>query len=209
MRDDVSRLSSQLSDANQRLSHLQSFRTSVARTLHLRDLPETDLLHRLQALCSAHQEFTMLSKRYETASPVGDHPCPRFDDPIPPSSHCRPPRSSVLRQLPSTIRRPSIQAAAITHHRLSIIMVPAAMCTITTDMDTDTVTHRIPGGSEVKAGTNDSTMSASTRMCIDCTMAARRSYWPPDRRMTMTSRANTARVVNFFFAFVFCQNNSE
>lgn len=117
--------------------------------------------------------------------------------------------SSVLRQLPSTIRRPSIQAAAITHHRLSIIMVPAAMCTITTDMDTDTVTHRIPGGSEVKAGTNDSTMSASTRMCIDCTMAARRSYWPPDRRMTMTSRANTARVVNFFFAFVFCQNNSE
>ncbi|KAH8419394.1 hypothetical protein KR222_010367, partial [Zaprionus bogoriensis] len=92
LRDDVSRLSAQLSDANQRLSHLQSFRTSVARTLHLRDLPETDLLHRLQALCSAHQEFTMLSKRYETASPVGDHPCPRFDDPVPPSSHCRPPR---------------------------------------------------------------------------------------------------------------------
>ncbi|EDW03402.1 GH10524 [Drosophila grimshawi] len=92
LRDDVSRLSAQLSDANQRLSHLQSFRTSVARTLHLRDLPETDLLHRLQALCSAHQEFTLLSKRFETASPVGDHPCPRFDDPVPPSSHCRPPR---------------------------------------------------------------------------------------------------------------------
>ncbi|KAL7739721.1 hypothetical protein ACLKA6_012700 [Drosophila palustris] len=92
LRDDVSRLSAQLSDANQRLSHLQSFRTSVARTLHLRDLPETDLLHRLQALCSAHQEFTLLSKRYETASPVGDHPCPRYDDPVPPSSHCRPPR---------------------------------------------------------------------------------------------------------------------
>ncbi|KAH8273549.1 hypothetical protein KR018_000733 [Drosophila ironensis] len=92
MRDDVSRLSAQLSDANQRLSHLQSFRTSVARTLHLRDLPETDLLHRLQALCSAHQEFTMLSKRYEAASPVGDHPCPRYDDPIPPTTHCRPPR---------------------------------------------------------------------------------------------------------------------
>ncbi|KAH8271676.1 hypothetical protein KR044_000928 [Drosophila immigrans] len=92
LRDDVSRLSAQLSDANQRLSHLQSFRTSVARTLHLRDLPETDLLHRLQALCSAHQEFTLLSKRYETASPVGDHPCPRYDDPVPPSNHCRPPR---------------------------------------------------------------------------------------------------------------------
>ncbi|KRF81964.1 uncharacterized protein Dvir_GJ19787, isoform B [Drosophila virilis] len=92
LRDDVSRLSAQLSDTNQRLSHLQSFRTSVARTLHLRDLPETDLLHRLQALCSAHQEFTLLSKRYETASPVGDHPCPRYDDPVPPTSHCRPPR---------------------------------------------------------------------------------------------------------------------
>ncbi|ALC39565.1 CG43338 [Drosophila busckii] len=92
LREDVSRLSAQLSDANQRLSHLQSFRTSVARTLHLRDLPETDLLHRLQALCSAHQEFTLLSKRYETASPVGDHPCPRYDDPVPPSAHCRPPR---------------------------------------------------------------------------------------------------------------------
>lgn len=71
---------------------MQSFRTSVARTLHLRDLPETDLLHRLQALCSAHQEFTLLSKRYETASPIGDHPCPRYDDPVPPTSHCRPPR---------------------------------------------------------------------------------------------------------------------
>lgn len=64
----------------------------MARTLHLRDLPEADLLQRLQALCSAHQEFTMLSKRYETASPIGDHPCPRFDDPIPPSNHCLPPR---------------------------------------------------------------------------------------------------------------------
>lgn len=85
-------MQAQLSDANNRLSHLQSFRTSVARTLHLRDLPETDLLHRLQALCSAHQEFTLLSRRYESASPVGDHPCPRYDeDPIPPTSHCRPP----------------------------------------------------------------------------------------------------------------------
>ncbi|XP_017481608.1 PREDICTED: coiled-coil domain-containing protein 170 isoform X2 [Rhagoletis zephyria] len=91
LREDIARLQTQLSDANHRLSHLQSFRTSVARTLHLRDLPESDLLHRLQALCSAHQEFTLLSKRYETASPVGDHPCPRFDDPIPPTSHCRPP----------------------------------------------------------------------------------------------------------------------
>ncbi|KAH8324324.1 hypothetical protein KR074_005327 [Drosophila pseudoananassae] len=107
MRDDVNRLSLQLSDANQRLSHLQSFRTSVARTLHLRDLPETDLLHRLQALCSAHQEFTLLSKRYEAASPVGDHPCPRYDDPIPPTTHCRPPRE---------LSPPSFHHKTPTHH---------------------------------------------------------------------------------------------
>ncbi|XP_037711203.1 coiled-coil domain-containing protein 170 isoform X1 [Drosophila subpulchrella] len=114
MRDDVNRLSSQLSDANQRLSHLQSFRTSVARTLHLRDLPETDLLHRLQALCSAHQEFTMLSKRYETASPVGDHPCPRYDDPIPPSAHCRPPRE--LSPTPTSFHHKATLHSGSSHH---------------------------------------------------------------------------------------------
>ncbi|XP_028898145.2 coiled-coil domain-containing protein 170 [Zeugodacus cucurbitae] len=100
LREDITRLQNQLSDANHRLSHLQSFRTSVARTLHLRDLPESDLLLRLQALCSAHQEFTLLSKRYETTSPVGDHPCPRFDDPIPPTPHCRPPNDVELSGVP-------------------------------------------------------------------------------------------------------------
>lgn len=79
--------------------------------MHLRDLPETDLLHRLQALCSAHQEFTLLSKRYETASPVGDHPCPRFDDPVPPSSHCRPPR-----ELSPPSAAHHFVASASTHH---------------------------------------------------------------------------------------------
>lgn len=86
---------------------MQNFRTSVARTLHLRDLPETDLLQRLQALCSAHQEFTLLSKRYETASPVGDHPCPRYDDPIPPSTHCRAPRYAVTPPLTDLDATPS------------------------------------------------------------------------------------------------------
>ncbi|XP_033236066.1 coiled-coil domain-containing protein 170 isoform X1 [Drosophila pseudoobscura] len=121
MRDDVNRLSSQLSDANQRLSHLQSFRTSVARTLHLRDLPETDLLHRLQALCSAHQEFTLLSKRYETASPVGEHPCPRYDDPVPPSNHCRPPRdlSSPPPYHHKTTLHPHPHASGEHHHSSS------------------------------------------------------------------------------------------
>lgn len=33
----------------------------------------------------------MLSRRYESVSPVADHPCPRYDtDLIPPSNHCRP-----------------------------------------------------------------------------------------------------------------------
>uniref|UniRef100_A0A1A9WL34 Coiled-coil domain-containing protein 170 n=2 Tax=Glossina brevipalpis TaxID=37001 RepID=A0A1A9WL34_9MUSC len=102
LRDDLTHVQAQLSDTNHRLSQLQSFRTSVARTLHLRDLPETDLLHRLQALCSAHQEFTMLSKRYsETASPLGEHACTRFDDRLPQNthyhpSHCTPPPNSTM-----------------------------------------------------------------------------------------------------------------
>ncbi|KAL9929666.1 uncharacterized protein ACN427_012676 isoform 2-T2 [Glossina fuscipes fuscipes] len=91
LRDDLTHVQAQLSDTNHRLSQLQSFRTSVARTLHLRDLPETDLLHRLQALCAAHQEFTMLSKRYETASPLGEHACTRFDDRLPNNTHYHPP----------------------------------------------------------------------------------------------------------------------
>lgn len=37
------------------------------------------------------KEFTMLSRRYESVSPVADHPCPRYEtDLIPPSNHCRP-----------------------------------------------------------------------------------------------------------------------
>lgn len=33
----------------------------------------------------------MLSRRYESVSPVGDHACPRFEaDLIPPSTRCRP-----------------------------------------------------------------------------------------------------------------------
>lgn len=33
----------------------------------------------------------MLSRRYESVSPIVDHPCPRYEtDLIPPSTHCRP-----------------------------------------------------------------------------------------------------------------------
>lgn len=87
----MKRLRAQLTETNHRLSQLQTFRTSVARLLHLRDIPHSSLLQRLQTLCHAHQEFTLLSRRYESVSPVGDHQCPRYEtDLIPPSSHCRP-----------------------------------------------------------------------------------------------------------------------
>lgn len=47
------------------------------------------------------QEFTMLSRRYESVSPVADHPCPRYEtDLMPPSTHCRPLSSS-----PGNLRR--------------------------------------------------------------------------------------------------------
>ena len=71
------RIKAALAEANHRQSQLQAFRSSVARLLHLRDLPEADLLHRLQTLCHAHQEFTLLSHKYEAASPVPT-PCPRY-----------------------------------------------------------------------------------------------------------------------------------
>lgn len=51
----MARMKAQLAEANHRLSQLQVFRTSVARILHLRDLPEPDILQRLQTLCNAHQ----------------------------------------------------------------------------------------------------------------------------------------------------------
>lgn len=61
--------------------------------LHTREHPECELLQKLQTVCTAHHEFTMLSKRYETP-PGNDTNCPNFDDPLPPSSSsaapCRP-----------------------------------------------------------------------------------------------------------------------
>uniref|UniRef100_A0A1B0CQC2 Putative myosin class ii heavy chain n=1 Tax=Lutzomyia longipalpis TaxID=7200 RepID=A0A1B0CQC2_LUTLO len=91
LREELTRIKTSLADCNHRLQQLQAFRSSVARLMHMRDLPEADLLQRLQTLCSAHQEFTLLSRRYESASPLPDHPCPRFDhDILPPPGHCRP-----------------------------------------------------------------------------------------------------------------------
>lgn len=48
-------MKTQLADTNHRLSQLQTFRSSVARLLHLRDVPHEGILQRLQTLCNAHQ----------------------------------------------------------------------------------------------------------------------------------------------------------
>lgn len=78
LREEIVRIKASLAEANHRLNQLQAFRGSVARLLHLRDLPEADLLHRLQTLCHAHQEFTLLSHKYDGVSPVPT-PCNRFN----------------------------------------------------------------------------------------------------------------------------------
>lgn len=102
--------------------------------------------------------------------------------------------------------------------RQSTIMGRTATSTTTvvTGMDTDTDTDMdlypdpMPDGSAVRAGTSGSTTSASTRMCIVCTMAARRSYWPPDPRTTSTSKASTAkrtlRTKPIRYAFIYFLN---
>jgi hypothetical protein len=84
-----------LADANSKLTHLQTFKTSVARMLNTREHPECEVLQKLQTVCNAHHEFTLLSKRYE--SPAGDAACTPYDDPPQTSSsaaHCRPTSST-------------------------------------------------------------------------------------------------------------------
>jgi hypothetical protein len=88
LREELARVKSALADANHKLSQLQTFKTSVARLLHTKENPECEILQKLQTVCNAHQEFTLLSRRYETSSPVPENTCPRFEEP--PSSQCRP-----------------------------------------------------------------------------------------------------------------------
>lgn len=76
---------------------MQTFKTSVARILHVREHADCEILQKLQTLCNAHQEFTLISRRYETSSPVpdGSGSCLRYDDVLQPSaSQCRPLSSS-------------------------------------------------------------------------------------------------------------------
>ncbi|XP_055641109.1 coiled-coil domain-containing protein 170 isoform X2 [Toxorhynchites rutilus septentrionalis] len=89
LRDELSRVKSQLADTNHRLSQLQAFRTSVAKLLHMRDSPDSEILHKLQSLCHSHHQCTCLGRRYGSASPLGtagsDHHCSRYDE-MPPTT---------------------------------------------------------------------------------------------------------------------------
>lgn len=58
LRDGLAMLQSQLADTTHKLSQLQTFRTSVIRLLHLKDISHYSLLQRLQSLCHAQIECT-------------------------------------------------------------------------------------------------------------------------------------------------------
>lgn len=88
LREELARVKNALTEANHKLSQLQTFKTSVARLLHTKEIPECEILQKLQTVCNAHQEFTLLSRRYETSSPVPENNCPRFEEN--PPSQCRP-----------------------------------------------------------------------------------------------------------------------
>jgi hypothetical protein len=90
LREELARVKSALADANHKLTQLQTFKTSVARMLHTRENPECEILQKLQTVVNAHSEFTLLSRRYETSSPVPENNCARFDEPPPSASQCRP-----------------------------------------------------------------------------------------------------------------------
>ncbi|KFB49626.1 AGAP007734-PA-like protein [Anopheles sinensis] len=91
LRDELSRIKSQLADTNHRLSQLQVFRSSVAKLLHVSDCSDSEILQKLQSVCSNHSHHhhhrhshsaSNLSRRYDSSSPLaGDlHTTSRYDD---------------------------------------------------------------------------------------------------------------------------------
>ncbi|XP_049278721.1 coiled-coil domain-containing protein 170 isoform X1 [Anopheles funestus] len=90
LREELSRVKSQLADTNHRLSQLQVFRTSVAKLLHVSDCADSDILQKLQSVCSSHghhhqhhrhHSASNLSRRYDSSSPTGDTAhISRYDD---------------------------------------------------------------------------------------------------------------------------------
>lgn len=92
LREEVAALKRDHEQLSHRLSHLQTFRHSVTRLLHLRDLPDSNVVHRLHSLCNTLEEFGGSSppiKRYDPPTP------PPVDDCLPSS---RPLSSSPLRR---------------------------------------------------------------------------------------------------------------
>ncbi|XP_058060025.1 coiled-coil domain-containing protein 170 [Anopheles bellator] len=81
LREELTRIKSQLADTNHRLSQLQVFRTSVAKLLHAPDCTDSDILQKLQSVCSGqhlhghhhhhrHHSASNLSRRYDSSSPL-------------------------------------------------------------------------------------------------------------------------------------------
>lgn len=77
------------------MSHLTTFRHSVVRLLHLRDLPDGTIVHRLHSLINAHEEYSSISKRYDEPSTP---PLPAEETLPPVSSHHRPLSASPVRR---------------------------------------------------------------------------------------------------------------
>lgn len=71
----------EIEQLNHRIAHFQTFRHSVARLLHLRDLPDSNIIHRLHSLVNAHDEMVTITKRFDhPVSPTRD----RASDDLPP-----------------------------------------------------------------------------------------------------------------------------
>ncbi|XP_041777055.1 coiled-coil domain-containing protein 170 isoform X3 [Anopheles merus] len=90
LREELSRVKLQLADTNHRLSQLQVFRTSVAKLLHVSDCADSEILQKLQSVCSDHGHHhhhhrhhsasNLSNRRYDSSSPSGEVHVSRYDD---------------------------------------------------------------------------------------------------------------------------------
>lgn len=90
LREELSRVKLQLADTNHRLSQLQVFRTSVAKLLHVSDCADSEILQKLQSVCSDHGHHhrhhrhhsasNLSNRRYDSSSPSGEAHVSRYDD---------------------------------------------------------------------------------------------------------------------------------
>ncbi|XP_077295723.1 coiled-coil domain-containing protein 170-like isoform X2 [Arctopsyche grandis] len=98
MREELARTKEMVAEANRREAQLQSFRSSIAKLLGIfSQVPDYEIVSRLQKLVDAHHDFTLVSRRYDdpalrlaARSPTGPGPpsrltrtperCLRYDD---------------------------------------------------------------------------------------------------------------------------------